>query len=122
MIAHVIEDVTLVKRPTEGITTIHVRFKGGQTETLATIDRIEENFGRKPEKMLADTAHGTGHWEYVIPMAKAGIAAGADAIMVEVHPHPDKAVSDGAQSLKPKVFADLMREIKPFAHAAGKWI
>ncbi len=72
--------------------------------------------------IVVDPAHGTGHWEYVIPMAKAGIAAGADAIMVEVHPHPDKAVSDGAQSLKPKVFADLMREIKPFAHAAGKWL
>ena len=72
--------------------------------------------------IVVDPAHGTGHWEYVIPMTKAGIAAGADAIMVEVHPHPDKAVSDGAQSLKPKVFADLMREIKPFAHAAGKWL
>jgi 3-deoxy-7-phosphoheptulonate synthase len=72
--------------------------------------------------IVVDPAHGTGHWEYVIPMAKAGIAAGADAIMVEVHPQPDKAASDGAQSLKPKVFAELMREIKPFAHAAGKWL
>ena len=51
--------------------------------------------------IIADPSHGTGHWEYVNPMAKAAIAAGADGLMIEVHPDPENALSDGAQSLRP---------------------
>jgi 3-deoxy-7-phosphoheptulonate synthase len=70
--------------------------------------------------IIVDPSHGTGHWEYVAPMAKAGIACGADGLMIEMHMRPEIAVSDGIQSLKPEVFLQLMRELPPFAHAAGR--
>jgi 3-deoxy-7-phosphoheptulonate synthase len=70
--------------------------------------------------VIVDPSHGTGHWEYVAPMAKAGIACGADGLMIEVHMRPEIAVSDGIQSLKPDVFRQLMRELAPFAQAAGR--
>ena len=55
--------------------------------------------------VILDPSHGTGKWEYVTAVARAGIAAGADGLIVEVHPHPEEAWSDGAQSLKPEKFA-----------------
>ena len=70
--------------------------------------------------VIVDPSHGTGHWEYVSPMAKAGIACGADGLMIEVHMRPEIAVSDGVQSLKPEIFRQLMRELAPFAQAAGR--
>jgi 3-deoxy-7-phosphoheptulonate synthase len=72
--------------------------------------------------VIVDPSHATGVWRYVIPMAYAGVACGADGIMVEVHPKPDKAWSDGAQSLKPKRFTQLMVGLKPFAEAAGRTV
>ncbi len=70
--------------------------------------------------VIVDPSHGTGHWKYVTAMAKAAIAAGADGLILEVHPKPEEAMSDGVQSLKPKVFQDLMKEIKPVAMAVGR--
>jgi 3-deoxy-7-phosphoheptulonate synthase len=70
--------------------------------------------------VVVDPSHGTGHWEYVAPMAKAGIACGADGLMIEVHMRPEIAVSDGIQSLKPEVFRQLMRDLAPFVQAAGR--
>ncbi len=70
--------------------------------------------------LIVDPSHGTGHWEYVTPMAKAAVACGADGLMVEVHVRPEMAVSDGIQSLKPAIFQQLMRELAPFAQAAGR--
>jgi 3-deoxy-7-phosphoheptulonate synthase len=70
--------------------------------------------------VIVDPSHGTGHWKYVAAMARAGIAAGADGLILEVHPRPEEAMSDGVQSLKPKVFQDLMKEIKPVAVAVGR--
>ena len=70
--------------------------------------------------IIADPSHGTGHWEYVNPMAKAAVAAGADGLMIEVHPHPEQALSDGAQSLRPDKFLKLVAELKPFIEASGR--
>ncbi|OGB92942.1 MAG: 3-deoxy-7-phosphoheptulonate synthase [candidate division NC10 bacterium RIFCSPLOWO2_02_FULL_66_22] len=70
--------------------------------------------------VIVDPSHGTGHWEYVTPMAKAAIACGADGLMVEVHIRPEMAMSDGVQSLKPATFRRLMQEIAPFVEAAGR--
>ncbi|HSC71519.1 MAG TPA: 3-deoxy-7-phosphoheptulonate synthase [Candidatus Methylomirabilis sp.] len=70
--------------------------------------------------VMVDPSHGTGHWEYVGAMAKAGIACGADALMIEVHVRPEIAFSDGIQSLKPALFRQLMQEIAPFVQAAGR--
>ncbi len=61
--------------------------------------------------IIADPSHGTGRWELVSPMARAAIAAGADGLLVEVHPQPKQALSDGPQSLKPDRFEELMQEI-----------
>ena len=70
--------------------------------------------------VVVDPSHGTGHWDLVAPMAKAAIAAGADGLILEVHPDPAKAVSDGAQSLTPKRFKDLMVELELVARAVGR--
>jgi 3-deoxy-7-phosphoheptulonate synthase len=70
--------------------------------------------------IIADPSHATGKWEYVAAAAKASVAAGADGLIIEVHPHPDQALSDGAQSLKPKRFADLVTEMKAIAEAIGR--
>jgi 3-deoxy-7-phosphoheptulonate synthase len=72
--------------------------------------------------VLADPSHGTGYWQYVIPMTLAAIAAGADGIVVEVHNNPELAVSDGGQSLKPEKFHELMKKAAPVAEAVGRKI
>jgi len=70
--------------------------------------------------IIADPSHGTGLRDKVIPMARAAVAAGADGIMVEVHPDPEQALSDGAQSLFPDQFAQLMREVRVIAEVIGR--
>jgi len=70
--------------------------------------------------VIVDPSHGTGYWQYVTPMAYAGIAAGADGLMIEVHPDPAHALSDGGQSLKPKRFHALMEGVRKFAEASGR--
>ena len=62
--------------------------------------------------VIVDPSHAAGHWKYVIPLSKAAMAVGADGLLVEVHPEPEKAVSDGLQSLKPKKFHMLMEELR----------
>lgn len=70
--------------------------------------------------VILDPSHSTGKWEYVLPIARAAIAAGADGLIVEVHPHPEEAVSDGAQSLKPEKFAQMVRQIRAVAEAVER--
>jgi 3-deoxy-7-phosphoheptulonate synthase len=70
--------------------------------------------------IIADPSHGTGLRDKVTPMARAAIAAGADGIIVEVHPTPDSALSDGAQSLYPEQFAKLVTELRAIASAIGR--
>jgi len=70
--------------------------------------------------IVADPSHGTGLRDKVIPMARAAVAAGADGIMVEVHPNPEAALSDGAQTLSPEQFAQLMREVRAIADVIGR--
>ena len=70
--------------------------------------------------VVVDPSHATGHWEYVEPMAKAAVAAGADGLMIEVHPNPETAFSDGPQSLLPEKFAALMKEVKKVAKTVGR--
>ena len=70
--------------------------------------------------IIADPSHGTGRRDKVIPMARAAVAAGADGLMIEVHAEPDKALSDGAQSLYPDQFEHLMKELNMIAQAIGR--
>ncbi len=72
--------------------------------------------------VIADPSHGTGKWEYVAAGAKASVAAGADGVIIEVHPRPDEAMSDGRQSLKPAKFAKLVEEMKAIAQAVNRKI
>ena len=72
--------------------------------------------------VVVDPSHGTGHWAYVEDMALAAVAAGADGLMIEVHPRPQDAWSDGAQSLTPKRFAALMEALARVADAVGRML
>ena len=70
--------------------------------------------------IIADPSHGTGKWSLVMPIARAAIAAGADGVMIEVHPHPDHALSDGAQSLNFRRFEELMQQSAVIGEAMGR--
>ena len=70
--------------------------------------------------ILGDPSHGTGRRDKVIPMARATVAAGADGLLVEVHPDPDHAMSDGAQSLRPEQFQELMKQLRIIAQAVDR--
>jgi 3-deoxy-7-phosphoheptulonate synthase len=70
--------------------------------------------------VTADPSHGTGRRDQVVPMARAAVAAGAHSLLIEVHPAPNRALSDGAQSLFPEQFEELMRQLRMIAKAVGK--
>lgn len=72
--------------------------------------------------VIVDPSHGVGKWDLVTPMARAAVAAGADGILVEIHPNPEQAMSDGEQSLKIPVFKEMMRQIRAIAGAMGREI
>jgi 3-deoxy-7-phosphoheptulonate synthase len=72
--------------------------------------------------IVADPSHGTGRRDKVAPMARAAVAAGADGLLLEVHPDPDHALSDGAQSLRPEQFQELMAQLRIIAPAVGRRI
>ena len=95
-----------------------------ETETRNTLDLsavpVLKQLSHLP--VFVDPSHGTGRWDLVAPMALAGIAAGADGLLIEVHSNPEIALSDGPQSLKPKKFATLMNDLKKVAAAVGREI
>jgi 3-deoxy-7-phosphoheptulonate synthase len=70
--------------------------------------------------IIADPSHATGRWEYVAAASKAAVAAGADGLILEVHCNPEKALSDGAQSLRPDKFARLVGELRRVAEAVDR--
>jgi 3-deoxy-7-phosphoheptulonate synthase len=70
--------------------------------------------------VVLDPSHSTGHADYVTSIARAAVAAGADGLIVEVHPDPAHALSDGVQSLRPEKFADLVRQVRLIADAVGR--
>jgi 3-deoxy-7-phosphoheptulonate synthase len=70
--------------------------------------------------VLGDPSHGTGKRDYVLPMARAAVAAGADGLIVEVHHDPDHAISDGAQTLRPEQFTEMMQQVRAIAAAIGR--
>ncbi len=72
--------------------------------------------------ILGDPSHGTGRRDKVLPMARAAVAAGADGLLVEVHPDPDHALSDGAQSLRPDQFLEMMGQLRAMAPVLGRTI
>ena len=95
-----------------------------ETETRNTLDLsavpVLQALSHLP--VVVDPSHATGVWEYVAPMARGGVAVGADALMIEVHPRPEEAKSDGPQALVPSRFKDLMNELRDIAQAVGRTI
>lgn len=106
------QDVVLCER---GIRTF-------ETATRNTLDlsAVPVLKGKTHLPVLIDPSHGTGNYHYVAPMCYAAVAAGADGLIVEVHPQPEHATSDGPQSLKPKKFAAMMAKLRLFAEADGR--
>ncbi len=70
--------------------------------------------------VIVDPSHAAGHWKYITPLSMAAVAAGADGLMIEVHPWPEKALSDGSQSLKPDRFLRLMEDLRQMAGLVGR--
>ena len=93
-----------------------------ETATRNTMDISAIPVAKKLSHLpiVGDPSHGTGRRDMVLPMARAAVAAGADGIIVEVHPNPDKAWSDGAQTITPKQLAELMPQIRKIAEAVGR--
>ena len=69
-----------------------------------------------------DPSHGTGHWDLVAPMAKAAVACGADGLLIEVHPRPEEALSDGPQQIPTSEFPEFAAEIRALASLMGRTI
>ncbi len=90
------------------------------TRNIFDLSAIAVVHGLSHLPIIADPSHGTGHRDMVIPMARAAVAAGADGLLVEVHPTPDRALSDGAQSLYPEQFDRMMKETRLIAEAIGR--
>ncbi len=90
------------------------------TRNIFDLSAIAVVHGLSHLPIIADPSHGTGHRDMVIPMARAAVAAGADGLLIEVHPSPDRALSDGAQSLYPEQFDRLMKETRLIAEAIGR--
>jgi 3-deoxy-7-phosphoheptulonate synthase len=97
-----------------------VRSFDDQTRNLLDLTAIPVVKSLSHLPIIADPSHGTGVRAKVTPMARAAIAAGADGLMVEVHPDPDRALSDGAQSLWPEQFEELMGQVEVIAQAIGR--
>jgi 3-deoxy-7-phosphoheptulonate synthase len=97
-----------------------VRSFDTHTRNLLDLTAIPVVQGLSHLPIIADPSHGTGIRAKVVPMARAAVAAGADGLIVEVHPDPPRALSDGAQSLYPEQFGQLMDQIREIAHAIDR--
>lgn len=106
------EQVILAER---GIRTFETATRN--TLDLSAVPVVKE---RSHLPVLVDPTHGTGRWELVPPMARAAVAAGADALLIEVHPQPAEAWCDGPQALTPRRFADLMKQLGQIAAAIDR--
>ena len=97
-----------------------VRSFDTQTRNLLDLTAIPVVKSLSHLPIIADPSHGTGVRAKVTPMARAAVAAGADGLIVEVHPDPNHALSDGAQSLFPEQFRELMEQIQVMARAIDR--
>jgi len=108
------ENVVLCER---GIRTFEIATRN--TLDLSAVPVVK---GQSHLPVIVDPSHATGERRLVAPMARAAVAAGADGLLIEVHPEPDKALSDGPQSLTPEDFSSLMAELRKIAPAVGRRI
>jgi len=97
-----------------------IRSFDSQTRNLFDLSAIPVVKKLSHLPIVADPSHGTGLREFVPPMARAAVAAGADGLLVEVHPTPERAMSDGAQTLNPEQFEKMMREVRAISEVIGR--
>jgi 3-deoxy-7-phosphoheptulonate synthase len=107
------EDVILCERGVHPLDRAHTRY----TLDLSAVP-VAKSLSHLP--VIVDPSHSSGNWRYVSAMAKAAVAAGADGLLVEIHPNPSSALCDGPQALKPETFEGLMRELGAVAAAVGR--
>lgn len=97
-----------------------IRTFEGYTRSTLDLSAVPVLKGLSHLPVIVDPSHGTGKWQWVGSMSRASVAAGADGLLVEVHAWPERALCDGAQSLKPERFAELMIELRRVAEAVGR--
>lgn len=112
----------IVKRGNPNVMLCERGIRTFETMTRNTLDLSAVIIARRESRLpvFVDPSHAAGRSDLVADLARAGAAAGADGLIVEVHPHPEAALSDGPQQLLPDAFASLVREVTPFVEAAGK--
>lgn len=112
----------IVKRGNSNVMLCERGIRTFETATRNTLDlgavAVAKLESRLP--VIVDPSHGAGRWDIIIPLSKAAAAVGADGLVIEVHPQPELALSDGDQQLEPELFQRLMDEIGPFVLAAGQ--
>lgn len=113
-------EYVLVKNPNVILCERGIRTFETSTRNTLDLNAIPVLHERTHLPVIVDPSHGTGVRSLVGPMALAAVAAGADGIMIEVHPHPEKALSDGPQSLTPAMLARLLRDVEAIAPVVGK--
>ena len=106
------DDVILCER---GIRTFETAMRN--TLDISAVPVLKE---KTHLPVIVDPSHAIGQWRFVLPLAKAAVAVGADGLLIEVHPTPETALCDGAQSLKPERFYELMNEIEAIAKITRK--
>ena len=112
----------IVKRGNRQVILCERGIRTFETATRNTLDLSAVALVKKETTLpvFVDPSHAAGRWDLVGDLAKAAVAVGADGLMIEVHRHPELALSDGAQQLTPEIFGQLMEELVPFVQAVGK--
>ncbi|NCC51408.1 MAG: 3-deoxy-7-phosphoheptulonate synthase [Spartobacteria bacterium] len=112
----------IVKRGNRNVVLCERGIRTYETATRNTLDLSAVAIAKKETSLpvFVDPSHAAGRWDLITALSKASIAVGADGLMIEVHRHPEMALSDGAQQITPDAFGILMNDILPFIEAAGK--
>ncbi len=112
----------IVKRGNRRVILCERGIRTFEPATRSTLDLSAVAIARRETTLpvFVDPSHAAGRWDLVGDLAKAAVGAGADGLLIEVHPHPEEALSDSSQQLRPEVFRSLMQELRPFVAAAGK--
>lgn len=112
----------IVRRGNRNVILCERGIRTYETATRNTLDISAVVIAKKETTLpvFVDPSHAAGRWDLITDLSKAAAAAGADGLIVEVHRHPELALSDGAQQITPDAFGNLMKEIEPFVLAAGK--
>jgi 3-deoxy-7-phosphoheptulonate synthase len=112
----------VVKRGNRNVILCERGIRTFETATRNTLDLSAVAIAKRETSLpvIVDPSHAAGRWDLITDLSKAAVAVGADGLMIEVHRHPEAALSDGAQQITPDAFGELMRAIEPFVNVVGK--